>query len=170
MLSKSFITTFSENYFSIKAKKLKRAKTTSLLIFLAVLFLVILNFYDFLKYYGFAPFYDDRFSFNLIKSAIYQFVILLGLMIRLIALRFDNRYALRFSELGTLIAFFSWLGLSVWSAFVHYETSKLADVNYSSHLVGVDGTIAVLMSFGFVCWLFYKIIFLIAIVWKTIRK
>ncbi len=170
MISKNFITTFSENYFSIILKKLKRAKIISLLTFLAVLFLVSLNFYDFLKNYGFAPFYDDRFRLNLVKSAIYQFVILLGLMIRLIALRFDNRYALRFSELGTLIAFFSWLGLFVWSAFVHSETSKLADVNYSSHLLGVDGTIALLTSFGFVCWFFYKITLLIAVAWKTVRK
>lgn len=170
---KTFISNWSENYFSIKEKSLKRERIASALLFFAVLFLFILSFYDLLKGFEVNEIELSKhlyFGSTVFKALIYQLIILLGLLINFISLHFDNRQAFRFSELGVFISFFSWLGYLCWTAVNHFETSKVSDVLYSSHLESLNGIVAILLSTGFVIWLLYKIIFLTVITWKTIRK
>ena len=170
---KNFISKWSDNYFSIKEKSSRRDRITSVLIFAIVLFVFALNISDLIKNYktnGFEISKDLYFGSNLCKALIYQFTILFGLLIRLISLKFNNKNSFRFAEIGVLISFASWLGYLVWSAMRRSEISQIAAVNWSSHLHSLNGDAALLISIGFALWFVYKIIFLIAVTWKTIRK
>lgn len=170
---RTFISNWRETYFSIKEKGLKRERITSLLLFLAVLLLFSLSFYDLLRNYEVNELKlseDLYFGSTTFKALVYQVIILLGLFIRLISLRFNSRQSLRFSELGVFIAFFGWLGYLVWLAILQVEIPKYADVLYSSHLPALNGIAAILLSFSFIIWFFYKIIFLGYVTWKTLKK
>lgn len=173
MKIRNFIKNWSENYFSVKENNWKREKLTSFILLLVAVLLFSSNVYSIIESYKINEFQiskDLYFGSNLIKSLIYQLIILLGLLIRFVALRFKNRSAFRLSEIGVLLSFFSWLGYLVWTSAEHNEISKIADVNYSSHLNFLDRGIAIILSLSFVVWFFYKIIFLIAVTWKTVRK
>ncbi len=170
MKIKTIITNFSENYFFGKEKNLRRAKISSVLIFLGVLFLFALNAYDFWQVYGLKPLENSQISSNIFKAVTYQLFIIMGLAIRLISLRFNGLFALKFSEFGTFLAFSAWLGYLVWTTWVHNEIAKIADVNWSSPLHSLANGAAILISFGFIVWFFYKIIFLIAVIRKAVRK
>lgn len=103
-------------------------------------------------------------------SAIYlQGVVLGGVFVRFLAAQFRGKWAVRFGELGALIAIAAFINHYLWTIDAQ---SKLFEGNACSSpgLIGMTPLNSQLLALFFLCWTLYKPTFLIAVAWKTVRK
>ncbi len=171
MIDSNFLKNWIETYYTQKEKNLNRSRVSSLLIFLLVfsLFTLQINSYNQLIRELDGQISSDLYS-GIIKALVFQATIVLGLFVRFLALRFKGKFAFRFAEAGVLIAFFAWLGHFVWTNQWMEDASKFMPVCFPPILLYTPYLPAVGLTFGFIGWFFYKIIFLIAVTWKTVRE
>jgi hypothetical protein len=171
MKSLNFIKNWIEMYHSEREKGLRNARFFSLPIFLFVLFLFVLQIYALKQITDTS---DSSISLQFlngtIKALTFQITIVLGLFIRFLALKFSGRYALRFSEVGILIAFSAWLSHYIWTYQVISEIQRTTDLCFPPVLLYTPHLPASLLTLGFFGWVLYKIMFVIAVTWKTVRK
>ena len=111
----------------------------------------------------------DEFWQNKVNAMYLQGIVLFGVFVRFLAGQFRGRWFVRFGELGELIAFAAFLKHYLWTIEVK---SKLFDgyACSSPSLIGLIPAAGQWLLFFFYCWLQYKILWIIAVTWKTVRK
>jgi hypothetical protein len=163
----NFIKTWAEVYYAEKQLGLKKARITSYFI-IPLCILQIWNLKSIVEYSE--KWLEYEFIDGAVRALIFQLTIVLGLSIRFLALRFNGRYAQRFSDAGILIAFSAWLAHFVWTMQWLNEAKKIVDICTPPILLYTIAPLGLFLTIGFSGWLLYKTIFLIAVTWKTVRK
>ena len=163
----NFIKSWTEIYYAEKELGLAKAKITSYFI-IPLCLLQIWNLKLLIEYSENVLGYE--FINGAVRALTFQLIIVLGLLVRFIALRFKGRYAHRFAETGVLIASAAWLAHFLWTMQWLNETRKIVYICPPPILLFTFQPLAWFLTVGFFGWFLYKIIFLIAITWKTIRK
>ncbi len=163
----NFAMRWTEIYYSERKSGLKKAKLTSYFI-IPLCVLQILNLRLMIEHA------ENSLNYEVLDGTVraltFQLTIVAGLLVRFLALRFEGKYASRFADVGILVAFSAWLAHFVWTIQWIREISKIADVCPPPILFYTLPLLGWLLTYGFFGWFLYKIIFLIAVTWKTVRK
>ncbi len=103
-------------------------------------------------------------------SAIYlQGIVLFGVFLKFLSAQFRGTWFLRFGELGGLIAIAAFFQHYRWTVEVRstfFEGSACSEPG----LLGMVSFNSQWLMLFFFSWVLYKFIFLIAVMWKTVRK
>lgn len=164
-----FVRNWSDIYYADKEKLQAKSKiywTFVLLLFTAN---VCLQLYGLYLSRNDLIFDSYRFRSRQSTALIYQTVILIGFLIKYISLQYRSRFALKLGEVGELIAFSSCLGHRILTIQIHNE-SFYGQGSYFEPLIGISPHIGSLILGCFSVWVIYKILWIIAVMWKTIRK
>jgi len=169
-----FIKNISATYFAETDKVWEIAKRCWHFIFIGFLFIYALQIYGaYINYPSVAARFGginaDEFWNAQAKAMTIQGILLLGIFIRYLSAHYRGKWAVRFGELGEFIAFASFIYHLDW-ILEKYHAFHSGEGGAQQTLIGVPfifGDLIVLFFFG---WVIYKIAFVIAVTWKTVRK
>lgn len=179
MTVKKFIKELSETYFSEKNKSWQNSRRCWSFIFASFFGLYLFQIYAAdAEFQSFAlwqsnageAFLNAEAFWQTKVSAIYfQGIVLSGIFIRFAAAHFRGKWFARFGELGELVGFAALVGHFRWT--VGLRSGDFGGhACYSSGLAGMIPIGEQIISLFFLGWIFYKIFWLIAVTWKTVRK
>lgn len=171
-----FVKNVSETYFAEKDKSWRSFKYAWDFLFIGFFALYLFQIYaayvewENLVVWQAVNFIDPDEFWQTKLSAIYlQGVVLFGVFVRFMAAQFRGKWAVRFGELGGLIAIAAFFNHYFWTIDAQ---SKFFDGNICSSpgLIGMTPFNSQLLMLFFLCWALYKPTLLIALAWKTVRK
>lgn len=168
----------SETYFAEKDTVWSRSKRwwsfLFLLFFSLYLFQIYAAFMDWQPASNPMSFSETKdFDINIfwrtkVDALIIQGIVLFGIFVKFLTSQFRGRWFLRFGELGEVIAFAAFYKHYVWTNEV---LSNLGNVYCGSpSLFGMTPFVSQWLGLFFFCWFIYKILWIIAVTWKTVRK
>lgn len=167
MSLRKFVKDVSETYFSEKDKSWNNSKR-----FWNFLFIGFFALYLFQIYTAYIDFNNqnlinpNEFWQTKLYAAYLQGIVLSGVFIRFASAQFRGKWFIRFGELGEFIGFAAFVRHLLW----HFSSSAGDYCTASPSIIGLTQINSQLLTLYFLGWFIYKTFWLIAVIWKTVRK